>query len=114
MREHAGMDGSMSKRVVEVLGFDGCPNIESVVALVGRLLGESAVDAELRRVEVVDADAAARLRFLGSPSIRVDGRDIEPGADNRSEYVFACRIYRTDAGMSGQPDERWLRDALAG
>lgn len=103
----------MNKRVVEVLGFDGCPNFGPVIALVERLLAESAVDAEVRRVEVVDADAAARLRFLGSPSVRVDGRDIEPGADDRAEYVFACRVYRTDAGMSGQPDERWLRDVLA-
>jgi hypothetical protein len=103
----------MNKRVVEGLGFDGCPNIEPAIALVERLLRESAVDAELRRIEVVDADAAARLRFIGSPSIRVDGRDIEPGADDRAEYVYACRVYRTAAGMSGQPDERWLRDALA-
>ena len=113
MPERAGPDG-LTKRVVEVLGFDGCPNIDATIALVERLLEESAVDAELRRVEVVDADAAARLRFLGSPSIRVDGRDVEPGADDRHDYVLACRVYRTDAGMSGQPDERWLRDALAG
>jgi len=103
----------MSKPVIEVLGFDGCPNVEPAIALVERVLGESALDAEVRRVEVVDADAAARLRFLGSPSIRVDGRDIEPGADDRADHVFACRVYRTDTGMSGQPDERWLRDALA-
>lgn len=104
----------MSKRVIEVLGFDGCPNIEPVIALAERLFGESAVDAELRGVDVADAEAAARLRFLGSPSIRVDGRDIEPGADDRTAYVLACRVYRTDAGMSGQPDERRPRDALAG
>lgn len=113
MPERAGTDGS-TRRVVEVFGFDGCPNIDATIVLVERLLEESAVDAELRRVEVVDADAAARLRFLGSPSIRVDGRDVEPGADDRTAYVLACRIYRTDAGMSGQPDERWVRDALAG
>lgn len=104
----------MSKRVIEVLGFDGCPNIDATIALVERLLGETAVAAQLRRVEVADVEAAARLRFLGSPSIRVDGRDIEPGADDRRDYVLACRVYRTATGMSGQPDERWQRDALAG
>ena len=51
-------------------------------------------------------------RFLGSPTIRVNGRDIEPGADARSEFTLACRVYRTDSGFSGQPDDRWLRDAL--
>jgi hypothetical protein len=106
-------DRAARKRVIEVLGFDGCPNIEATIAFVERKLGESGVDAEVRRVDVADADAAARLRFLGSPSVRVDGCDIEPGADDRNEYVLACRVYRTNAGMSGQPDERWLRDALA-
>ena len=42
----------------------------------------------------------------------MDGRDIEPGADERTEYVLACRIYRTDEGIAGVPDDRWLRDAL--
>ena len=47
-----------------------------------------------------------------NPSIRVDGRDIEPGAEARTDYTFSRRIYRTQHGISGQPDERWLRDAL--
>lgn len=64
-------------------------------------------------MNVHDPTAAKRLRFLGSPTIRVDGRDIEPGADERIEYVLACRVYRTEHGAAGVPDERWLRDALA-
>ena len=72
------------------------------------------VGVELKLVNVVDPDAAERERFLGSPSIRVEGRDIEPGAQARTDYALACRVYRTDGGVSGQPDERWLRDALGG
>ena len=52
------------------------------------------------------------MRFLGSPTIRVDGRDVEPGADERDEFVLACRIYRTPAGLRGEPAEAWVRDAL--
>ena len=54
------------------------------------------------------------MRFLGSPTVRVNGRDVEPGADDRDDYVFSCRIYRNQGGVSGQPDERWLRAALGG
>lgn len=53
------------------------------------------------------------MRFLGSPTVRVNGRDVEPGAEERTDYVLACRVYRGEAGFSGQPDERWVREALA-
>jgi hypothetical protein len=98
--------------IIEVLYFDGCPNRASAHALVERVSADLGVGVELKLVNVVDPDAAERERFLGSPSIRVDGRDIEPGAEARTDYALACRVYRTDDGASGQPDERWLRDAL--
>jgi hypothetical protein len=63
-------------------------------------------------VEVADPEAAVRLRFLGSPSVRVDGRDVEPGADARNDFALTCRVYRGKQGQSGQPDERWVREAL--
>jgi hypothetical protein len=50
--------------------------------------------------------------LLGSPTIRVDGRDIEPGAQWQEEYVCACRLYQVEYGLRGLPDEDWLRQAL--
>jgi len=63
-------------------------------------------------VDVPDLETAETHRFLGSPTIRVNGRDVEPGAEERSEFVISCRVYRTDGSFKGEPDERWLRDAL--
>ena len=99
---------------VEVLYFDGCPNHPTAQALVERVSAEVGVGVEIKLVNVADPDAAARERFLGSPSIRVDERDIEPGAEVRIEYALSCRVYCTEDGTSGQPDERWLREALCG
>ena len=69
---------------IEVLYFDGCPSYEALVPHLQQLLSERGVaaDVALRRVDS-DADAQ-RLRFLGSPTVRVDGRDVEPGADART------------------------------
>ena len=97
---------------VEVLTFEGCPNAAAARALVERIVAESGVEAEVEYMDVPNPQAAERLHFLGSPTIRVDGRDVEPGADERTDYVLACRIYRTEDGTSGTPDERWLRDEL--
>lgn len=97
---------------IEILTFESCPNAQAAKDLVDRVVAESRVDAEVEYTDVPDPAAAKRLRFLGSPTIRVDGRDIEPGADRRTEYVLACRIYRTEERIAGVPDDRWLRDAL--
>jgi hypothetical protein len=102
----------MSRPLVEILYFDGCPNYAETPALVERIAGELGIDAEIRLVDVPDPEAAERLRFLGSPTVRVGGVEVEPRADKRHDYVQACRVYRTDAGFSGQPQESWIRDAL--
>jgi hypothetical protein len=103
----------VSGPLVEVLTFEGCPHAEPALELVRRVIAESGVGATVLRVDVPDADAAAVQRFLGSPTIRVNGRDIEPGvAERDDQYVLSCRIYRTDSGVTGEPDEQWLREAL--
>jgi hypothetical protein len=98
---------------VEVLSFAGCPNRDGAVRLVERVAAELGLQPEIRLIDIPDPETARRERFLGSPSIRVNGRDVEPGADTRGDYVYACRIYRTSRGQSGQPGEEWLREALA-
>lgn len=104
----------MATRLVEVLSFEGCPHAEPALELARRIARESGVDAEVRRIDLNDAEEALAWRFIGSPTIRIDGRDVEPGADERNVYALSCRMYRTGAGMSGLPDEQWVRGALAG
>lgn len=52
-----------------------------------------------------------RLRFLGSPTVRVEGRDVEPGAEVRTDFALSCRVFRTEGGAAGQPNPRWIREA---
>jgi hypothetical protein len=101
-----------AKPLVEILYFDGCPNHEPARVMVERVTSDLGFASELRLVHVADDEAAHRLRFLGSPTILVNGHDIEPGAAERRDYGLACRVYRTANGTSGQPDPAWLRDAL--
>ena len=70
---------------IEVLYFDGCPSTDALVPRLRDLLAQlGATDRhELRRVETIGD--AERERFLGSPSVRVDGYDIEPGAHKRTD-----------------------------
>jgi hypothetical protein len=101
----------MSAPTVELFYVEGCPNVEAVRALVQRVGADVGVTTDLRLVEVTPRDVEC-FRFLGSPSVRVNGHDVEPGADERTTFVFACRVYETPSGLSGQPAGEWLRAAL--
>jgi hypothetical protein len=103
----------VASRRIEVLTFDGCPNAAQARALVERVVADLDVEAEVASVRVPDTDAAERLRFLGAPTIRVDGVDIEPSVSERTDYALACRVYTTASGPSNLPDEGWLRAALS-
>jgi hypothetical protein len=102
----------MSLPRVEILYFGDCPNHAAARALVERIAAELQVETDTRLIEVDDPDAAVGLRFLGSPTIRIDGHDVEPGADQRDDFTFGCRVYRGQGGVSGQPEETWIREAL--
>lgn len=102
----------MSAPEIEVLTFAGCPHAQPAVEMVERLVTELKLEAAVRRIKISDLEQAKAHRFLGSPTIRVNGRDIEPSAADRTDYTLACRIYRTEQGAPGEPDERLLRRAL--
>jgi hypothetical protein len=112
-RGKAGEPGPAPRgSLVEILYFDGCPNHEPAVALVEQLSRELGIEADLRLVNVPDQEAAERLRFLGSPTVRIAGIDVDPFSEGRTDYALSCRVFRTDAGLAGQPDARWVREAL--
>ena len=94
--------------MIEVLYFEGCPHFEPTLSLADEVLSQLGVSAEVRKIEVRSPEDAERVRFLGSPSVRVDGKDIEPGAESRTEYALACRIY----GDSGLPPRELLVTAI--
>jgi hypothetical protein len=97
---------------IELLFFDGCPSHELLLPRLRSLISEIRPGAriELRRIE--SPETAEAERFLGSPTVRVDGTDVEPGADGRLDFGLKCRLFRTEDGASPTPPDDWLRAAL--
>jgi len=97
---------------VEVLYFAGCPNHIAAVERVREVLAREATSAEMVEVEVKDAATARRVGFLGSPSIRVDGQDVERIARGVSAFGMICRTYNDGGRRSGVPPPEWIRAAV--
>jgi hypothetical protein len=97
---------------VEVLFFDGCPNYEAFLPHLRELLAASGVETDVELVDVRNSDTAKQKRFLGSPTVRIDGKDVEPGADQRTDFGLKCRLFRTAEGLRGTPSDEWLLAAL--
>ncbi len=97
---------------IEFLWFGGCPNHVAARALLADVIEELAPGTPIEDIDASDPAVAIAHRFPGSPTIRVDGRDIDPGYQDRREYAPACRVYRTPEGLRGLPPRAWIEDAL--
>lgn len=96
---------------VEILYFEGCPNHIPTVEMVEGVLKQEDIRADIATIDVRDAETVQSLRFIGSPSIRVNGVDIEPGRENDPPF-FGCRTYSVSGRTIGVPPEQWLVEAL--
>jgi hypothetical protein len=97
---------------IELLYFDGCPSYVELLPRLRQLLDSEGIEVKvgLRRIET--PEDAERERFLGSPTVRIDGEDVDPSAKDRDEFGLECRLYRTDVGLVRTPPESWIRAKL--
>ena len=98
---------------IQLLYFAGCPGYERLLPVLRRIAAEVGADGDVELQAVETLEEAERRRFLGSPSVRVDGEDIEPGAAARTDFGLKCRLYRSPGQASGQPSEDLIRAALS-
>jgi hypothetical protein len=99
---------------VQLLWWQGCPSFPDTLADLQAALAELGLDpAAVEPVEIPTDEDALRESFPGSPTIRVDGRDLfEPG--EADQIGLSCRVYRLrDGRPSPTPDPHELREALA-
>lgn len=98
--------------MIELLYWEGCPSHPEAKSLVEQILAELGRDDEIVMTAVGSDEEAERLRFPGSPTIRVGGRDVDPeGASARP--ALTCRIYHLpDGRVSPIPSREQLEAAL--
>jgi hypothetical protein len=97
---------------IEILYFEGCPNRAPAVERMEAVLKEESLSATISEVNVCDSTIAQELGFLGSPSIRVNGLDVEPEARSARDYGMMCRTYAVNGRREGLPSREVLRQAI--
>jgi hypothetical protein len=96
---------------IELLWIEGCPSYEPTLESLEQAMREVKIAAPIEMVRVRnDADAVAK-KFLGSPTIRIDG--VDPFAEpHQTDFAMQCRVYQTSDGLRGIPTREMLRAAL--
>jgi|ERR1700730_2520288 len=94
---------------IEVLYVPNCPNHALALERLREILPAESFQNYVNEVLVSDAAMAQSLKFLGSPTIRIDGQDVEPQNEQSASFGLMCRLY---ADGSGAPSQQKLRAAI--
>lgn len=97
---------------MELLWWEGCPSTDDAVTMLREEMTAAGLDAEAIKLREVATDSdAEREEFVGSPTIRVDGHDVQPV---QGEAIgLSCRVYRlADGRISPLPDREEVRQTL--
>ena len=97
---------------VEILYLSGCPNYPPAVSRTRDALHQEGVTADLIEIAVNDADTAVAVGFLGSPTIRIDGQDVELSARSAQTFGLTCRTYLAGGQRAGVPPMEWICAAI--
>lgn len=97
---------------IDFLYFEGCPSYKIAYKYLKEVLEEEKIDAEIEKIHVSNDELAKKLKFLGSPTIRINGKDIDKSAQELKDFGIKCRIYFSDGEIMGYPSKEVIRSAL--
>ncbi len=97
---------------IQLLWFEDCPNNETARELLDKILSEKGIEANIESVEVPNLKVGEKVRFPGSPTIRIDGVDVDPTYEDSGDYTPRCRVYLTSKGFKGVPERDWVERAI--
>ena len=95
---------------IEFLYFEDCPNFQPALKQLERILKEEGVGSSVEMINVTSEEMAKKFGFLGSPSIRISGKDIEGGG--LGELGMKCRIYKEQGKTSNIQSDNLIRTCL--
>ncbi len=97
---------------IQILFFEDCPSHDEALSRLREVLQEEGIEADLEVIKIETEEEAQQRHFVGSPTILVGGRDIDPPSPG-TRYGLACRAYVLEDGrISPLPSREMIRKAL--
>jgi len=97
---------------VTFLYFEDCPSYDVALERLRLVMAEEGIEADVKVIKVETEEQAHSLQFIGSPTIRVNGQDIDPPAA-ATPYRLTCRAYQLEDGrISPLPSAGMIRRRL--
>ena len=97
---------------IGILFIEGCPGLLSITDSLTDIIAEEAVDADITLILVETPEDAKRLQFTGSPTVRINGRDIDSNMKTIKDYGLRSRHYYINGKRSDYPTKSMIRDAI--
>ena len=97
---------------IEVLFIEGCPGISSITGSITDIIAEDAVDADITLIIIETPEDARRLQFTGSPTVRINGRDVDSNMKAIKNYGLRSRHYYVNGEKLDYPSKSMIRDAI--
>ncbi len=97
---------------IELLFVSDCPNYLETWSILEDVLQAEGFGARIEMIRVQTEEEAQKLQFSGSPTIRIDGRDIEDLGESEPQYTLGYRRYKGGAGPRGLPSRALIHKAV--
>ena len=94
---------------IEFLYFEGCPNSKPALNNLKNIIEEEGIQADLKIINVQSNKQVEEIGFQGSPSIRINGQDLE---EKKEGFAFSCRIYEINGEKTGVPSKNFIRNKM--
>jgi len=99
--------------MIEFLFWRDCPSFPGALERLRKVMAEVGDESPIEQIEVLTDEDAERLSFPGSPTIRIDGHDVDQSGAEQMGTALTCRIYHLEDGrVSPLPSEEMIRRAL--
>ena len=99
----------MSTNNIQFLYFEGCPSHKPALAYLKEIIEDEKIDTNLEMVCVDSPEEAQKAGFQGSPSIKINGIDLEGKNDG---FSFNCRLYNVDGKLTGTPSKEFIKQRI--
>jgi len=97
---------------IGIFFIEGCPCVSAITDYIKEVLAEESVDADISLILIETPEDARRLQFTGSPTVRINGMDIESNMQATKDYGLRSRHYYINGKILDCPTKSMIRDAI--